>query len=116
MIHLLLTNGLFLANLGLSAAHDSLMFSFWITIVVLCFVFAPRILRELRKWRRPEGVRKEDLATLKRISEMLDKMEARVDALEVILSDRNRKDVPTSSRPAEKLAQPNATQIYGPKR
>jgi phage shock protein B len=91
-------------------------FSFWVTIIVLCFVFACRILRELRKWRRPEGVRKEDLATLKRISEMLDKMEARVDALEVILGDRNRKDLPTSSRPPEKPAQPNTTQIYGSQR
>jgi hypothetical protein len=56
--------------------------------------------------RRPECLRKEDVATLKRISAMLDKMESRVDALEIILSDSN----------AEKNNQPGKTQAYGNRR
>jgi phage shock protein B len=112
MISQLLTSGLVLASdvddseasgfFGLG--HGFLAFAA-VTVIMLC-IFAPRILRELRKWRRPEGLRKEDLATLKRISAMLDKMESRVDALEIILSDSN----------AQKNNQPGKTQAYGNQR
>jgi hypothetical protein len=54
----------------------------------------------------PDGLRKEDVATLKRISEMLDKMESRVDALEIILGESN----------AQKKSQTSRTQAYGNQR
>jgi hypothetical protein len=47
----------------------------------------------------PDGLRKEDVATLKRISEMLDKMESRVDALEIILGESNAQKKSQTSRP-----------------
>jgi phage shock protein B len=105
MISQLLTSGLVLA------AHEdnpeaSGFFGFAAVTVLMFCIFAPRILRELRKWRRPEGLRKEDVATLKRISAMLDKMESRVDALEIILSESN----------AQKNNQPGKTQAYGNQR
>jgi phage shock protein B len=74
-------------------------------IAILC-AMSPRLLRELREWRRPQGLRKEDAATLRRISLMLDKMESRVAALEVILGDSN----------AQKNNQPGKTQAYGNQR
>jgi phage shock protein B len=112
MISQLLTSGLVLAadkdDLDASGfvglGHGFLAFAA-LTVIMLC-IFAPRILRELRKWRRPEGLRKEDVATLKRISAMLDKMESRVDALEVILSDWN----------VQKSNEPSKTQAYGNQR
>jgi|SRR6516225_7790436 phage shock protein B len=112
MISQLLTSGLVLAAHGddpeasgfFELGHRFFVFAA-LTVIMLC-IFAPRILRELRKWRRPERLRKEDLATLKRISAMLDKMESRVDALEIILSDSN----------AQKNNQPGRTQTYGNQR
>ena len=113
MISQLLTTGLLLAAHGgdpedadtfLRALHH--FAALMVPVLIMLCIFAPRIIRELRKWRRPEGLRKEDVATLKRISAMLDKMESRVDALEVILSDWN----------AQKSNEPDKTQAYGNQR
>lgn len=109
MISQLLTSGL------LAAAHevdtgDKRFIAFVVTVMtpvmIVFLVFAPKILRELREWRRPNGLRKEDLATLKRISEMLDKMESRVDALEIILGESN----------TQKKSQTSRTRAYGNQR
>ena len=108
MISLLLTSGLLLAA-HTADSEDKPFLTFaalMVPVLIMFCIFAPRILRELRKWQRPEGLRKEDMASLKRISEMLDKMESRVDALEVILSESN----------AQRQTQPTKTQAYGNQR
>jgi phage shock protein B len=107
MIFQLLTSGFVLA--AHNSEDDDPFIAFvvlMVPVLIMLCIFAPRILRELRKWRRPECLRKEDVATLKRISAMLDKMESRVYALEIILSDSN----------AEKNNQPGKTQAYGNRR
>jgi phage shock protein B len=107
MIFQLLTSGFVLAAHNSEDDDPFIAFvALMVPVLIMLCIFAPRILRELRKWRRPEGLRKEDVATLKRISAMLDKMESRVDALEIILSDSN----------AEKNNQPGKTQAYGNRR
>ena len=80
----------------------------WVTIPLVAIVggLASKTICTLRSNPRPQRLAKEDLATLKRISEMLDKMESRVDALEVILGDSN----------AQKQTQPSKTQAYGDQR
>jgi len=107
MIFQLLTSGLVLAAHNSEDDDPFIAFvALMVPVLIMLCIFAPRILRELRKWRPPEGLRKEDVATLKRISAMLDKMESRVDALEIILSDSN----------AQKNNQPGKTQAYGSQR
>ena len=109
MISQLLTSGLLVAADGADAG-DKRFIAFVLvmmaSVMIVFLAFAPKILRELREWRRPEGLRKEDVATLKRISEMLDKMESRVDALEIILGESN----------AQKKSQTSRTQAYGNQR
>jgi phage shock protein B len=80
----------------------------WVTIPLVAIVggLVSKTICTLRSNPRPQRLAKEDLATLKRISEMLDKMESRVDALEVILGDSN----------AQKQTQPSKTQAYGNQR
>jgi phage shock protein B len=108
MISQLLTSGLVLAaDEGKPENNPFIAFAaLMVPVLIMLCIFAPRILCELRKWRRPEGLPKEDVATLKRISAMLDKMESRVDALEIILSDSN----------VQKNNQPGKTQAYGNQR
>ena len=103
-----MTSGLLAAANGVDAGHKAFIaFVVMMAPVMIVFlVFAPKILRELREWRRPNGLRKEDLATLKRISEMLDKMESRVDALEIILGESN----------PQKKSQTSRTRAYGNQR
>jgi hypothetical protein len=74
----------------------------WVSIVAIVGAFVSKTICAVRSNPRPQRLEKEDLATLKRISEMLDKMESRVDALEVILGDSN----------AQKQTQPSKTQAY----
>jgi|ERR1700736_6604539 phage shock protein B len=98
----LLTSSLPLASSGSPAEWV------WVLIPIVAIVggISSKIISEFRSNPRPRGLAKEDLATLKRISEMLDKMESRVDALEVILSESN----------AQKQIQPSKTQAYGNQR
>ena len=108
MISQLLTSGLLVAANGSDAGARAFV-AFMVVmapVMIVFLVFAPKILRELRQWRRPEGLRKEDVATLKRISEMLDKMESRVDALEIILGESN----------AQNRSQTSGTRAYGNQR
>jgi Phage shock protein B. len=108
MISQLLTSGLLAAAHGVDAG-DKPFIAFVVMmapVMIVFLVFAPKILRELREWRRPNGLRKEDLAMLKRISEMLDKMESRVDALEIILGESN----------PQKKSQTSRTRAYGNQR
>ena len=109
MISQLLRSGLLLAAHG-ADAEDARFIAFVVTVMtpvmIVLVLLAPKILRELREWRRPEGLRKEDVAMLKRISEMLDKMESRVDALETILGESN----------TQKISQPSRTRTYGNQR
>lgn len=109
MISQLLTSGLLVAAHGDDAGDKpfiALVVTVMVPVMIAFLVFAPKILRELREWRRPDGLRKEDVATLKRISEMLDKMESRVDALEIILGESN----------PQKKSQTSRTQAYGNQR
>ena len=78
----------------------------WIAIIAIGAGLVPKTICALRSNPRAQRLAKEDLATLKRISEMLDKMESRVDALEVILGDSN----------TQKQTQPSKTQAYGNQR